>query len=104
MLEAIESLSWISGTFLVSAISVVIALFTGRLRFTGLRWAAVVGAPVIVSYSLYWSPVWLGANPSEYSAWSLAFILPWSLVGVLVSVAVLIAVRQYIKEKHGRNA
>ena len=104
MRELIESLSWTSGFFVVAAISAVIALFTGRLHAAPLRWSAIVITPSIVSYCLYWSPVWLGAGSSEYSSWSGAFVIPWSAVGILASVPVVIGVRQYLKAKNVHHA
>jgi len=104
MLELIESLSLVSGAFVVTGISIAIALFSGRLKTPAFRWVAVIGAPLLVSSSLYWLPVWLGANSSEYSAWAFAFILPWSLFGALASLVVVIAVRQYTNAKSRRNA
>ena len=41
------------------------------------------------SYALYWAPVWLGENPSEFSAWELAFLIPWTLFGVISSIFVI---------------
>jgi hypothetical protein len=103
MRELIESLSWTSGFLLVAVISAVIALFTGRLQATALRWGAIVVTPSTVSYCLYWSPVWFGADSSEYSAWSGVFVIPWSAMGILASVAVVIAVRQQRKAKNVRH-
>jgi hypothetical protein len=100
MRELIESLSWTSGFFVVAAMSAVIALITGRLQPIALRWSAIVVTPSTISYCLYWFPVWLGADSSEYSSWSGVFIIPWSAVGILASVAVVIAVRQHLKAKN----
>lgn len=100
MYQLIESLSWTYGFFVVAVLSAVVALFTGRLNPTGLRWVAGILAPIAISYCLYWSPVWLGAEPSEYSSWSGVFVIPWSLVGILASIAVMIGVRQHLKAKH----
>jgi uncharacterized membrane protein len=104
MRQLIDSLSWTSGFFVVALLSAVVALFTGRLQPTALRWVAGALAPIAISYSLYWSPVWLGADSSEYSSWSGVFVIPWSLVGILVSVAVMIGVRQHLKGKHVQHA
>jgi membrane protein implicated in regulation of membrane protease activity len=47
-----------------------------------------VAAPIAIAFMLYRAPVWLGADPSEYSAWVLAFVVPWSIAGVTISVVV----------------
>ena len=104
MRQLIESLSWTSGFFVVAVLSAVFALFTGRLQFAALRWVAGALGPIVISYCLYWSPVWLGADSSEYWSWSGVFVIPWSLVGILASVAVMIGVRQHLKGKHVQDA
>lgn len=104
MLELLESLSFVSGALLIAGLSAVVALFSGRIENRLGRWAAAVAVPVLLAYLLYWSPVWLGADASEYSAWSLAFIVPWGLVGALASFAAAIAVRQYANVKRSRDA
>ena len=104
MRNLVASLSWTSGFFAVVAISSIIALLTGRLQPAALRWVAAVVAPIAVSYCLYWSPVWLGADSSEYSSWSGIFVIPWSVVGILASVVVMIGVRQHLKAKNVHHA
>lgn len=104
MLELLESLSLASGTFVVAGFSVIFALFYGRLDNSFARWAAVVAASALLAYTLYWAPVWLGADASEYSTWSLALIIPWSLVGALASTPVVIVVRKYVNTKRSRDA
>jgi uncharacterized membrane protein len=104
MRQLVESLSWTSGFFVVAVLSAVFALFTGRLSPTAFRWAAGALVPLAISYCLYWAPVWLGADSSEYSSWSGVFVVPWSLVGILASVAVMLGVRQHLKAKHVQDA
>jgi hypothetical protein len=106
MLQLIESLTWTSGFFVVAAMSAILALFTGRLQAVALRWLACVFLPVAISYCLYWSPVWLGADYSsgEHSTWSGVFVVPWSLVGILASAVVMLGVRQHLRAKHVQDA
>lgn len=104
MRQLVESLSWTSGFFVVAVLSAVVALVTGRLNPAALRWATGALVPIAISYCLYWSPVWLGADSSEYSAWSGVVVIPWSLVGILASIAVMIGVRQHLKAKHVQDA
>ncbi len=104
MRHLIESLSWASGFFVVAAMSAVLALFTGRLQSAALRWVSCAFAPIAIAYCLYWSPVWLGADSSEYSSWAGAFIVSWSVVGILASAAIMIGVRQDQQVKHAKDA
>ena len=79
MRQLIELLSWTSGFVVVVAVSAVLALITGRLQPAALRWAACTLVPVAVSYCLYWSPVWLGADCSisehSFLVWRLSVSL-----------------------------
>jgi hypothetical protein len=77
----VESLSLGSGAILVAVVS---AGFVSLLCSVGpatlrVLWVAVV--PISFANGLYWSPVWLGADPSEYHAWALVVVLPWFLAG-----------------------
>lgn len=105
MRQLIEALSWSSGFFVVAAVSAVFALFTGRLQPAALRWSSCIIVPASVSYCLYWSPAWLGAeySVSEHSSWSGAFLFPWSLVGAFASIAVTICVNQHLKARHAQD-
>ena len=49
-------------------------------------WLLPLAAPLVFSYSLYWLPVWMGADDvSQFGAWSGLFILPWYLAGAATS-------------------
>jgi hypothetical protein len=104
MLELIESLSLVSGTFVIATLSAALAFIWARLANTVVRWTATLGAPLLLSYALYWSPVWLGASRSEYSAWTFAFILPWFVIGGLVSGAIVFFVGRRIRAKTHADA
>jgi hypothetical protein len=88
MLNFFHSLSLESGALLVGLCSAAFAVLWAQIHVTTVRWLLVLGAPFVFSYCLYWAPVWLGANPSEYSSWVLAFIVPWYLIGTFLSVVV----------------
>ena len=92
MRELVESLGVFSAPIIVAVLSVgVVWLLCSKLslRF-GALWAVIV--PLIVAYSLYWSPVWFGADPSEYGVWSF-IIVAWFFVGFFPS-AILVRVLQ----------
>jgi len=103
MLKFIDYLSWQSGFPVVMAMSAVLALFSRRLQPAPLRWFVGVIAPIVISYCLYWSPVWLkGHSSSEYSSWEGLFVVPWSLAGFVVFV-VIMAVDCLIRERRKRR-
>jgi amino acid permease len=78
----IDSLSLFSGAVVVAVLSVVVVwLLAVVCPDFGKLWALI--APFIIAFCLYWSPVWLGADPSEYHAWAFVFILPWFLAGAI---------------------
>ena len=89
MLDRLESLSLESGAVVVAIASGLFATVLAQVRFPGLRWTLALGTPLVISYSLYWSPVWLGASSVEYPTWAPLFIAPWYLAGVIVSTFVV---------------
>ena len=86
--ELIDSLSIWSGTFFVALVSAAVVWLLARM-FTKLRKLWIVIVPFTIAFCLYWSPVWLGTDPSEYHAWALVFIVPWFLAGAIASAAVV---------------
>jgi hypothetical protein len=104
MLDLLRSLSLGSGAIVVGLCSAVSAVFLARIQTSSLRWLLLVATPILLSFVLYWSPVWFGANPSEYSVWSLLGIGAWSFAGLLVSVIVGLIVTKYrnkLRPQHG---
>jgi len=85
----VESLSLGSGAILVAVLSAgaVWLLCSVGPTTTPMLW--VVAVPFIFAYCLYWSPVWLGADPSEYHAWALVVVLPWFLAGAIPSAVIV---------------
>jgi hypothetical protein len=92
--ELLESISLLSGTVIVALLSAFAAIVFAFLERPVLRRFAAYGAPLIFAYVLYWMPVWLGANPSEYKAWSLVCIIPWASAGAFAAGLVLAAARR----------
>lgn len=103
MTELLEAPSLTSGFFIVAILSGSLALFTARLHHAITRWVSVTLVPALLSYGLYWVPVQAGADPSEYSAWAMICIVPWSAIGILTSLAVMIGVRQHMKNYAGSH-
>jgi hypothetical protein len=92
MRALVESLGMFTGPIVVALLSIgVVWLLCSKVSLRlGALWAVLV--PLIVAYSLYWMPVWLGADPSEYGAWSF-IIVAWFFVGFFPS-AILVRVLQ----------
>lgn len=99
MTDLFEVPSWASGFIIVAILSGAIALSTARLRHVIARWSAVMFIPALLAYGLYWGPVPRSADTSEYSIWAPVCIIPWSIIGILTSIAVMIAVRQHMKTR-----
>lgn len=104
MTELLEAPSLSSGFFIAGILSGALALFTARLRHAATRWLLATLAPALLSYGLYWAPVQAGADPSEYSAWAMICIVPWSAIGILTSIAVMIGVRQHMKNNQSNQS
>jgi hypothetical protein len=91
MKTLVESLSLGSGAALIAVLSLGAVWFLCSILPLALRWLWVVIVPFIFAYSLYWLPVWLGSDPSEYSAWATLGVGTWFLSGAIPS-AVLVQV------------
>jgi hypothetical protein len=100
MLDLINSLSFTEGAFLVALASALSAIGWGYMKTSRTKWALVVGVPYLFAHSLYWSPVWLGEHPSEFSAWAVIFILPWYLSGLFSSLLVAYVISRRLKTRY----
>jgi hypothetical protein len=89
MLELFRSVSFGTGTLMIVCISSIVAFVLANIPNSVLKWGLSVAVPYTLSYCLYWAPVWLGAEPYEYSAWELVFVIPWSLFGFIASAVVI---------------
>jgi hypothetical protein len=90
-----QSLSLTSASVIVAVISAVAALLIGRIASAVARWFAAVLLPFVLSYAVYWMPVWLGADGSEYSAWALLGVGVPFLAGLVSSALATFVVRRY---------
>jgi hypothetical protein len=93
MRNFLESLSLGSGAGLVMLVSALLAAVSARFPSRIVAWLLALAVPYIVSYSLYWSPFWLGADSLEAGAWAGFFIVPWYIAGLVVSLGVVYLVR-----------
>ena len=93
-----QSLSLGSASVLVAIISAVAALLVGRIRSAVPRWLAAVLLPFILSYGVYWMPVWLGSSDvAQYHAWEVLGVGSPFLAGLIVSLLVTLLVTRYAK-------
>ena len=93
MLDSLESLSIGSGAGLVMVASALLAVVWAQVPSRIVAWLLALGVPLIVSYSLYWLPFWLGADSLEAGAWAGLFIVPWYFAGAAVSSIVVALLR-----------
>jgi hypothetical protein len=77
-----------------------LAIFVAQIRHTILRLSLALFGPLALAHSLYWAPVWLGADSSEYGSWYGVFVVPWFLFGAAVSCLVTLIVSN---AKYKRN-
>lgn len=89
LLRFLASLSLLSGGFLIALVSAILSAGWGWVRLVWLRRILITIVPLALSGSLYWLPVWMGQDSSEYSMWAIVCIVPWSVAGAFASIAVI---------------
>jgi amino acid permease len=93
----VESLSLGSGAVLIALLSVGLVWLLCFVLPAALRGISFVVVPFILACSLYWLPVWLGNDASEYDPFAGLFILTWFLAGAIPSAVVFLI----LKKRHG---
>jgi hypothetical protein len=86
---------------LVAVCSAIIAWPVCFVRPAVLRWGGAIFVPFILSYCIYWLPVWRGANPSEYSSWEALGIGAPFLAGLIASILVIVIVSRTHAKRNG---
>ena len=101
MLNFLKSLSLLSGSLFVAALSVVALLVAIRVLPRAGQWLVGSVTPFVIAYVVYWSPVWLGTDPSGYSAWLWLSVGAWGAAGLLANSALAFGVafkrRRYLQ-------
>ena len=101
MLNFLKSLSLLSGSLLVAALSVVALLVAIRVLPRAGQWLVGSVAPFAIAYAVYWAPVWLDTDPSGYSAWLWLIVGAWGAAGLLANSALAFGVafkrRRYLQ-------
>ncbi len=88
-------LNYLTDSFdgLVILAAVSSSLLTLASCFKGpyaLRWVVSLLFPFIVAYPIYWMPVWLGSDPSEYWAWLPICVGVPYLAGLICSLLIIL--------------
>src|SRR3977135_1575807 len=83
-----------SGALLVGVLSMGIVWLLRSLLPKALHSLSVVIVPFILAYCLYWSPVWLGSDPSEYGAWAVLGVGAWFLAGFFPSAVMVLIIQK----------
>ena len=91
----LESISFGSGALLIGVLSVGIVWVLRSVLSKNLHSLAAVIVPFFPANCLYWSPVWLGADSSEYSIWAFAFVGAWSLAGFFPGALLVLIIQKH---------
>jgi hypothetical protein len=94
MKHLVESLSIGTGAILVALVSVGVVYLLCAIFPRPLHSLWVIIVPFVFAYSLYWLPVWLGADSSEYSAWAFLCVGGWFLAGFFPSALLVLVLRR----------
>lgn len=89
IIDILETLPFWTVTAIVAVFSALITFSITRGPLLKFKWIVILTLPFPIAYSVYWAPVRLGANVSEYAVWAPLFIIPWYLAGVALSVLLL---------------
>jgi hypothetical protein len=94
-----QSLSLASASALVAVVSAVAAFLVARISSALARWCAAMLLPHVLSYCVYWMPVWLGADSSEYFSWEILGVGVPYLAGLVASVLVTLITTLYANRR-----
>src|ERR1700690_1531547 len=94
MKTLLESLSIGSGAVLIGTLSVGVVWLLCSVLPVALRWLWVAIVPFSLAYSIYWLPVWLGSNASEYGPWAFLCVGTWFLSGAIPSAVLVVVLRK----------
>jgi hypothetical protein len=96
----IESLSLGSGAALIAVLSALLAWPLCYVRPAWVRWFLAAAVSLVISGCIYWLPVWLGADSSEYSSWAVLCIGAWFLAGAISSALVILIFDRCHAKRH----
>jgi hypothetical protein len=86
MLSFLRSLDLWGAAALAAVVSAMATFLAARFA-PSFVWYVVIGGPLLIAYSIYRGPSWLGAEASGYEAWQMLFLPPLYLAGTIGSLA-----------------
>jgi hypothetical protein len=86
-----------SGAVMVAVLSGLLTWVFSKLWRGHAVWVLPFTVPLVVSYSFYWLPFWMGADDLEASTWAGLFIIAWYLAGAEASVFSVVLLRSLRK-------
>jgi hypothetical protein len=95
MRHIVESLSLAYGAVVIGVLSAIVVGLLSCFVHRVARSLWVYSVPFALSHALYWLPVWLGSDASEYRAWQLVVIVPWFVAGSVSSAVTIWIFRKY---------
>lgn len=93
MLEYMKSLSLVSTALMVAILVPVVSLLWSYMRKSSFSLVAATAISVVLSCLLYWFPVILGADSSEYWSWAPLVIGVCSAAGIISSLMIVFILR-----------
>jgi len=86
MLDFLNSLSFISGGFIIALLSLVLTyFFQTKNNLYKILFSILIA--LLTSKTLYWFPCLLdNLSCTEQSNWEMVFVLPWFIIGFLTSI------------------
>jgi len=94
MRNLFQSFSLGGGALEIAVVSALLACLLAQARSAPVRWTGAVLVPLLLSYCLYWAPVWMGTSSDQYSSWAFLGVGAWWIAGVIASVIVMLVVRR----------
>jgi len=82
-------------TLMVAVASFLFAFVWAKVSINWLRWLLAASMPLLVAGAIYWTPVWLGGDASEYSAWAGVAVILGGVPGAVISVFAVFLIRRF---------
>jgi hypothetical protein len=96
-------MDWNTGLVVVAIICFFLGKVLLKIKETVARILFIIFVPYLLSFSLYWLIAIIEGASSEHSSWSVIFIHPWSVAGIL-SMGIGLFIFSRSKSKESKNA
>jgi hypothetical protein len=92
-------MDWILGIIFIAIACFLLSYLILKIKDYGIRAILTAIIPLILSYLLYWGPVWVKGikDKSEYESWSLICIVPWAITGIVSMIIGLVLLPKLLK-------